>query len=124
MSLPRMREPERILARGRFRQEPDVLLTPAGTFSAKIATLGSTFPARNLTEKRHQVSVDHYTATPRTSGDLRGERRGGPPFTCGPPVREGLSRALQSTMSANPRHSSRIGLLIGVKQPIVTMYVY
>jgi len=30
-------------------------------FSTKIATLQGIFPARNPTEVRHSVSVDHYT---------------------------------------------------------------
>ena len=56
----------------------DLLLTPTGTFS-KIATLPGIFPARNLTEKYHQVSVDHYTRVPfpesgSASIEFRGDR--------------------------------------------------
>jgi len=36
-------------------------LTPAESFSTKIAPMKGIFPTPNLTEKRHQVSVDHYT---------------------------------------------------------------
>src|SRR5436309_3013029 len=43
------------------RAAPLVLLTSEETFASKIATLKSIFPAREPLEKRHQVSVDHYT---------------------------------------------------------------
>jgi hypothetical protein len=36
-------------------------LTPAGIFSTKFATLKGTFLPRDPGDKRHQVSLAHYT---------------------------------------------------------------
>ncbi len=47
------------------------LSTPAVTISTKIATLKGIFPARNPTEKRHQVSMVHFSGSRMAGKDLR-----------------------------------------------------